>query len=122
MLDVTDTDVFVLGAFFPQRRGRDPTHMVVIGRARVSESTQSCFPVTAVAGTSPASCATRSSAEVFSRGFLSSCPAFRMLGVLAKVLWSGESTYLTQVIVVVVVVVVVNACPLLPSLLLASRL
>lgn len=35
VLDVTDSDVFILGAHFPQRRGRDPTHMVLIGRARV---------------------------------------------------------------------------------------
>ena len=35
VLDVTDSDVFILGAHFPQKMGRDPTHMVVIGRARV---------------------------------------------------------------------------------------
>ncbi|CAM9903551.1 unnamed protein product [Ectocarpus sp. 6 AP-2014] len=34
VLDVTDSDVFMLGAHFPQKLGRDPTHMVVIGRAR----------------------------------------------------------------------------------------
>ncbi|CAM9155301.1 unnamed protein product [Ascophyllum nodosum] len=34
VLDVTDSDVFILGAHFPQKMGRDPTHMVVIGRAR----------------------------------------------------------------------------------------
>eukprot|EP00752_Nemacystus_decipiens_P008990 g8025.t2 len=34
VLDVTDSDVFMLGAHFPQKLGRDPTHMVIIGRAR----------------------------------------------------------------------------------------
>ncbi|CAM9430836.1 unnamed protein product [Pylaiella littoralis] len=34
VLDVTDSDVFMLGAHFPQKLGRDPTHMVLIGRAR----------------------------------------------------------------------------------------
>lgn len=38
VLDVTDSDVFMLGAHFPQKLGRDPTHMVVIGRARVSRT------------------------------------------------------------------------------------
>lgn len=33
VLDVTDSDVFILGAHFPQRRA---TQMVIIGRARVS--------------------------------------------------------------------------------------
>ena len=37
VLDVTDSDVFMLGAHFPQKLGRDPTHMVIIGRARVSK-------------------------------------------------------------------------------------
>jgi len=35
VLDVTDSDVFMLGAHFPQKLGRDPSHMVLIGRARV---------------------------------------------------------------------------------------
>ncbi|CAM9655213.1 unnamed protein product [Scytosiphon promiscuus] len=34
VLDVTDSDVLMLGAHFPQKLGRDPTHMVIIGRAR----------------------------------------------------------------------------------------
>ncbi|CAM9249917.1 unnamed protein product [Discosporangium mesarthrocarpum] len=34
VLDVTNSDVFLLGAHFPQRRGREPSHMIVIGRAR----------------------------------------------------------------------------------------
>lgn len=37
VLDVTDSDVFMLGAHFPQKLGRDPSHMVLIGRARVSK-------------------------------------------------------------------------------------
>lgn len=37
VLDVTDSDVLMLGAHFPQKLGRDPTHMVIIGRARVSK-------------------------------------------------------------------------------------
>ncbi|CAN0060172.1 unnamed protein product, partial [Phaeothamnion confervicola] len=34
IMDATDADVLLLGAFYAQRRGRDPNHMVVIGRAR----------------------------------------------------------------------------------------